>query len=74
MPDKDKYARLTVCPHCEGHGADWDVYLNDYVISCVLCAGIGYVCGECYRDSITCKGEGVCWTRDPEAYFDPQED
>ncbi len=74
MTSKGKYERLITCSVCEGNGASWDVHLRDFTIDCPNCAGEGTVCGECLNDVLTCNGEGVCWERDLNDYFDPEED
>jgi DnaJ-class molecular chaperone len=64
---KTKHERLIACLACDGEGAVWDVHLNDYTIECRNCVGEGAICGECYQDTSTCHGEGVCWEDDPDA-------
>lgn len=74
MTKKGKYDRLTKCPSCHGEGSIWDAQLKDFTIECETCVGEGQLCGECYFDVDSCKGEGVCWEQDPEEYYDPTED
>jgi hypothetical protein len=64
---KTKHERLITCLACDGEGASWDPLLNDYTIECRNCVGEGAICGECYQDTSTCHGEGVCWEDDPDA-------
>lgn len=68
-----KYERLIDCPECMGESSYYDPILKAHTIVCPNCVGEGTICGECYRNVDSCRGEGTCWEHDEDGTFDPTE-